>query len=92
MTWLPWQDKFSEEEACRQHRFDPRWPNGLVCPKCPVSKAHSTQGSEKETVRTRHLRYNNPSVPLSSESGAVGSLLSWSGIKAGFLLAQKGIA
>jgi len=34
MTLLQWQDKFSDEEACRQYLFDQRWPEGFVCPKC----------------------------------------------------------
>ena len=34
MTGLAWQDPGSDDEPCRPHRFDERWPNGFVCPQC----------------------------------------------------------
>ncbi len=45
MTVLQWQDKFSDEEACRKYLFDQRWPNGFVCPKCQGTKYWTVQRS-----------------------------------------------
>ena len=45
MTLLEWQDKFSDEEACRQFLFDQRWPAGFVCPKCKGTKYWAVQRS-----------------------------------------------
>jgi len=45
MTLLQWQDKFSDEEACRQYLFDQRWPEGFVCPKCQGTKCWTVQRS-----------------------------------------------
>jgi transposase-like protein len=38
MTLLQFQSKFSTEEACRQHLFNLRWPQGFRCPKCGHDK------------------------------------------------------
>jgi len=45
VTLLQWQDKFSDEEACRQYLFDQRWPEGFVCPKCKGTKYWTVQRS-----------------------------------------------
>ena len=34
MTILEFQEKFSTEEACREHLYKMRWPEEFVCPKC----------------------------------------------------------
>jgi transposase-like protein len=34
---------FSSEEACRQHLFDIRWPQGFRCPSCQHDKAWKTK-------------------------------------------------
>jgi len=34
MTLKKFQEKFSSDDACRQHLFQIRWPNGFRCPKC----------------------------------------------------------
>jgi transposase-like protein len=34
MTLKRFQEKFNSEEACREHLFQIRWPNGFCCPKC----------------------------------------------------------
>ncbi|MCL5065273.1 MAG: IS1595 family transposase [Firmicutes bacterium] len=45
MTLLQWQDKFSDEEACRQYLFDQYWPEGFVCLKCQGTKYWTVQRS-----------------------------------------------
>ena len=32
------EQRFSEEEACRQYLFDLRWPEGFRCPRCQGSR------------------------------------------------------
>lgn len=34
MTLKKFQEKFYSEQACREHLFQIRWPNGFCCPKC----------------------------------------------------------
>lgn len=45
MSLIEFQQKFSTEEACQQHLFSIRWPNGYRCPRCGHDKAsfHSTR-------------------------------------------------
>jgi len=33
------EQRFSDEEACRQYLFDLRWPEGFRCPRCQGSQA-----------------------------------------------------
>jgi transposase-like protein len=34
MTLLQFQKKFSDEQVCREHLFEIRWPGGFICPRC----------------------------------------------------------
>lgn len=34
LSFMEFKDKFNTEEACREHLFKMRWPNGYKCPKC----------------------------------------------------------
>jgi transposase-like protein len=34
LTILQFQKKFTTEEACRQHLFHIKWPQGFFCPRC----------------------------------------------------------
>lgn len=34
MTLMEFMEKFGEEEQCRKHMYQIRWPEGFVCPKC----------------------------------------------------------
>jgi len=34
MTLLEFQERFTTEDACIEHLFRLRWPNGFVCPRC----------------------------------------------------------
>jgi hypothetical protein len=34
MTLKKFHDKFDSDQACRDHLFQIRWPNGFCCPKC----------------------------------------------------------
>lgn len=34
MTLRLFQQKFRTEEACQQHLFSVRWPDGFRCPEC----------------------------------------------------------
>ena len=47
LNWLEFQQKFSTEEACRQHLFQIRWPEGFRCPVCNQSRFYE--------VTKRHL-------------------------------------
>jgi len=40
LSWVEFQQKFATEEACRQHLFKMRWPNGFQCPKCGNKRAY----------------------------------------------------
>lgn len=34
ISFFEFKEKFNNEEACREHLFHLRWPNGFICPKC----------------------------------------------------------
>jgi transposase-like protein len=34
MSLLEFQEQFNSEDACREHLYRMRWPEGFVCPKC----------------------------------------------------------
>lgn len=36
MTLLEFQERFHNEDACREHLYKMRWPKGFACPKCGV--------------------------------------------------------
>lgn len=46
-NWLEFQIKFPTEEACRNHLFQIRWPEGFRCPVCNHDRAYE--------ITTRHL-------------------------------------
>jgi transposase-like protein len=38
-TLMELEQRFSEDEACRQYLFDLRWPEGFRCPRCQGARA-----------------------------------------------------
>jgi predicted RNA-binding Zn-ribbon protein involved in translation (DUF1610 family) len=34
LTLLQFQERFKDDEACREHLFRIRWPEGFRCPHC----------------------------------------------------------
>jgi len=38
-TLMELEQRFSDEEACRQYLFDLRWPEGFRCPRCQGARA-----------------------------------------------------
>jgi transposase-like protein len=47
MSLLEFQNRFPDEESCREHLFRIRWPEGYSCPRC----GHKEYG----LITTRHL-------------------------------------
>jgi transposase-like protein len=43
MSLIEFQKKFSTEEACQEHLFQVRWPNGYQCPRCAHDQAYFHQ-------------------------------------------------
>ena len=45
ITLLEFQKRFTTEEACIEHLFRLRWPNGFICPRCGSTRysVHSTR-------------------------------------------------
>ena len=39
--FLDFKNKFNSEEACREHLFKMRWPDGFKCPKCEHDRANT---------------------------------------------------
>jgi len=34
LSFMEFKSKFNSEDACREHLFKMRWPDGFRCPKC----------------------------------------------------------
>ena len=47
MDILEFQQRFPTNDACRNHLFRIRWPNGLTCPKC--------SGKDFYKINTRNI-------------------------------------
>jgi transposase-like protein len=47
ISFFEFTNSFGTEEACREHLFHIRWPNGFVCPKCGHPECYS--------LKTRHI-------------------------------------
>ena len=47
ISLLEFQSRFRDKEACREHLFNLRWPEGFCCPKCGNKTAY--------LIKTRHL-------------------------------------
>lgn len=47
ISLLEFQTRFPDEDACREHLFNIRWPEGFVCPRCG--------GGKYSPISTRHL-------------------------------------
>jgi transposase-like protein len=53
--FFQWQKMFGTEEACREHLFKIRWPNGFVCPKCGCVEYYYIKGRDKYQCKScRH--------------------------------------
>jgi len=51
-----WQERFKDEESCREHLAKIRWPNGFVCPHCQGKQAWYTGGHELYECQQCHKR------------------------------------
>ena len=34
ISFFEFKERFNSEDACREHLFRLRWPNGFECPRC----------------------------------------------------------
>jgi len=75
LSLLEFQARFKDEQACRDHLFNIRWPHGYSCPKCGCRSAYY--------IRTRDLyECKDCSYQVSLTAGTVmhktrTSLLAW---------------
>jgi len=46
ISLLEFQAHFKDEQACREHLFRVRWPNGFCCPKCGNSTYYFVKGRD----------------------------------------------
>ena len=56
MTILEFQERFSTEEACREHLYKMRWPEGFVCPKCGA-KDEPFQVTSRNLYQCKHCNH-----------------------------------
>ncbi len=56
MDILTFQKRFPTEDACREHLYKIRWPQGLSCPKC--------KGTEFYKIKTRNEMYMNANADI----------------------------
>ena len=62
-TLMELEDRFSDEEACRQYLMALRWPEGFVCPRCG--------GREAWEMQARRLLCRNCRYQMSVTAGTI---------------------
>ena len=50
MSLLDFQNRFFLEEACEEHLFKLRWPEGFRCPRCGHDQVQSSRHSADLSV------------------------------------------
>ena len=66
------QARFCNEEACREHLFKQRWPEGFICPKCanneyydlPKRKQYQCKACKHQTSATAGTVLHKTHTPL----------------------------
>src|SRR5579884_4034587 len=51
-----WQERFPNEESCREHIAKIRWPEGFICPHCNNQEHWYTGGYELYECKACHKR------------------------------------
>ena len=72
ITLLQFQARFQTEEACREHLFAQRWPEGFICPKCghkeyydlPKRKQYQCKSCKHQTSATAGTVLHKTHTPL----------------------------
>jgi transposase-like protein len=72
MSLVEWQQRFSTEEACEDHLFQMRWPDGFICPGCDSTHHYFIGGYNlyecadcgKRTSVTAGTLFHATKVPL----------------------------
>jgi len=54
---LQFQEKFNTKEACQEHLFKLKWPNGYNCPRCGHTIAYETNTRKLTLYECANCRY-----------------------------------
>ena len=72
LSFFEFKNKFNSEQACREHLFQLRWPDGFVCPKCGHTECYSLKTRPLHECKKCHYQasvtsgtvMDNTRVPL----------------------------
>ena len=72
LSFLQFQDRYSDEDKCLEHLIRMRWPDGFACPHCQVKRscfkpshgAFECYGCKKVTSPTAGTVFHRTKVPL----------------------------
>jgi len=72
LSLLQFQERFKDEESCREHLFKQRWPEGFICPKCghkeyyslPTRKNYQCKACKRQTSVTAGTVLHKTHTPL----------------------------
>jgi transposase-like protein len=72
VNMLQIQERFQTDEACREHLFNQRWPDGFICPKCshkeyyalPKRKQYQCKACKHQTSATAGTVLHKTHTPL----------------------------
>lgn len=56
---LQFQDRFATEEACHEHLFNLKWPEGYSCPKCGHTRYYETKTRRLTLYECVKCRYQS---------------------------------
>jgi len=61
LSFFEFQKKFNTEQACREHLFQLRWPNGFMCPKCGHTECYSLKSRHIHECKKCHYQASETS-------------------------------
>jgi predicted RNA-binding Zn-ribbon protein involved in translation (DUF1610 family) len=69
---LEFSKRFQDEDACRRHLFNRRWPNGFACPRCGGVEYYHI--STRDLYECRYCRHQASIRPPDNQLARIGAL------------------
>ena len=57
MNLMQFQQRFHSEEACHQHLYQMKWPDGFRCPKCGYNRCYEINTRKLPLYECAHCKH-----------------------------------